>query len=127
MTILKFSCLGICFSLTILMLKNISKEFALYASIAASCVMLFFIVDLVFSVWDKVQTIFDNLKVSGELLKSAGKVVGIGYLTEIAANVSADAEEKSIAEKIRLFGKIAILSSCLPLISKFVEMILGIV
>lgn len=61
----------------------------------------------------------------GEYFPYVLKSVGIGFLSQIAADVCADAGERSAATGIQTAGKLGILTVCMPLIKRILEAAIG--
>ncbi|MBR6921915.1 MAG: hypothetical protein IKH51_06945 [Clostridia bacterium] len=61
----------------------------------------------------------------GEYLPYVLKSVGIGFLSQTAADICTDANERSAASGILTAGKLGILTVCLPLIKRILETAIG--
>lgn len=61
----------------------------------------------------------------GEYLPYVLKSVGIGFLSQISADICTDANERSAATGIQTAGKLGILTVCLPLIKRILECAIG--
>ena len=61
----------------------------------------------------------------GEYMPYVLKSVGIGFLSQIAADICTDAGERSAATGIQTLGKLGILTVCLPLIKRILETAVG--
>ena len=55
------------------------------------------------------------------------KIVGLGYITEFAADLAEESGNKSVAGKIILGGKIALCTQALPVIKNLINAILSLV
>jgi len=64
--------------------------------------------------------------IKSEILSAILKIVGIGYLTEIASGICKDSGSTSVADIVTLGGKILILVVSIPIIEGLVEIVLGI-
>ncbi len=60
-----------------------------------------------------------------EYLPYVLKSVGIGFLSQTAADICTDANERSAASGILTAGKLGILTVCLPLIKRILETAIG--
>ncbi len=58
----------------------------------------------------------------GEVARCALKIVGLGYVFGISADIAEELSEKSIASLLTLFGRIEMLAVALPYIKKIAEM-----
>ena len=63
--------------------------------------------------------------VAGEYLPYVLKSVGIGFLSQAAADICTDANERSAASGILTAGKLGILTVCLPLIKRILDTAMG--
>ena len=61
-----------------------------------------------------------------ELFASILKIVGIGYLCEIAASICQEAGAKAVADMVVLGGKIIIMVLAIPIIQALVDVVLGV-
>ena len=62
-----------------------------------------------------------------ELLPYVFRCAGIGFVSHAAADICADAGEISVGSKIRVAGKLGILTVCLPLIRNILGTALGLI
>ena len=78
-----------------------------------------------------VQSAFARLTAMGGLpdgsLGTLAKVLGVGYLSELAAQSCEDMGEKGLAAKVALAGKLCVFSLTAPLLLRLLEMILELV
>ena len=61
-----------------------------------------------------------------QLFSSILKIVGIGYLCEIAASICQEAGAKTVADMVILGGKIIIMVLAIPIIQALVDVVLGV-
>ena len=54
------------------------------------------------------------------------RIIGIGYLTEFAANICEDAGNTSMSKKVTLAGKVLILILALPIINNLIDVIINV-
>ncbi|MEG1806385.1 MAG: SpoIIIAC/SpoIIIAD family protein, partial [Clostridia bacterium] len=111
MTLTKFIGIAIALTILILILRTVSKDYAVLGVVASSIFLTFLIVEMAFGVVEEVQEVFAKANIPSNLLGGCVKVIGLAYLTEFSANLTQDAGEKSIADKVRLFGKMSIFLS----------------
>ena len=117
MNIFKIVGFGIISVSLIIILKNQKPEMALMCVVAASIIMLLFIVDELTSVIELLNRLIENSSIDINFLKIILKVVGISYIVEFGKNICIDAGESSIANKVDLGGKIIVISLSIPVIS----------
>ena len=125
--ILKVIGVGICSSIINVVLKQYKPEFCVISNICAGFIMLGIVVnggkDLLIN-WVNIENLSGlNLEVLSPVLK----VIGIGYITEFAADVAEESGNKSIATKMILGGKIAICVTAFPVVIKLLNAILSLI
>ena len=124
MDILKFAALAIMLSITVMVVKSVSKTYAIYVGVAAGLILLAVLLDNVFLIWQKISEIAESFAGGQELVKLSLKVIGISYIAEISAGICEECESKSIADKVRYFGKISVFIAAFPLVITFLEVVL---
>ena len=109
----------ICYKL----IKNVKSDFAPLILVAVGAIILILVSDKI----SQILNVFDGLSkkagLSGTIFSSLLKIIGIGYVTEYAAEVCDDCDCSSIGKKIELAGKITIFVMSLPIINGIVETI----
>lgn len=123
MNIFKIVGFGIISVSLIIILKNQKPEMALMCVVAASIIMLLFIVDELTSVIELLNRLIENSSIDINFLKIILKVVGISYIVEFGKNICNDAGESSIANKIEIAGKVIIVSLSIPIITSLLEIV----
>lgn len=126
MSVLKFASLALCLGFVSLTVRSVSKEYSVFVSIAAAVVLISLIIVKATGIYSTILSMFDGIEEQRKILLSCGKMISIAYVAEFSANLLESADEKNIADKMRLFGKLAIFSSCIPLLTDFSEMIFGL-
>lgn len=127
MTVTKFAAIALTLGFVALLVKSVSKDFGLAVSIAASLFLILIIISEAVGLFDKASGYLKNFKVEESLILSCGKIIGIAYIAEFSASLLNGGEEKQLADKMRLFGKLAIFSSCLPLVGRLADLLLEMV
>ncbi len=127
MSILRFAAVALAIGFVSLTVKSVSKEYAVYVSVAAVVILLAIILAEASGVYERIKSLLSAFEGQAKVVASCGKMIAIAYIAEMAASILESAEEKGIADKMRLYGKIAIFSSCLPLLSSFADMVIGLV
>ena len=110
---------------TVLM-KQIKPEVSIFVVIAGSIIMIFLILESVGSVLGNYKYLLEKTGINPTIFSCVLKIIGIGYLTEFACDICADAGVSSIAQKIGLAGKILIFITCLPIIENLLKIILAL-
>lgn len=127
MELLKIIGIGIITCVIVIIIKQIKPEFAVFALICGSVVMLVYIFSYFTNILDVFSNIVNKTGINFELFKIILKIVGVGYLIEFAANVCADSGNPSIADKIVLGGKLLILILAMPVITNLLNIVVGLI
>lgn len=109
------------------LIKPYRPEYAVLISIAGGAVTLFITVSSMESYFSSLSGIFADAGLSPEYFSVALKAVGIGYLTEFAADTASDSGQTSLSSKIILAGRTVILILALPVINDLMSLALRLV
>ena len=110
----------------ILLLKQYKPEYAIHISIIAGIIILFFAVSKLDSVINLLKNLSTKIDINLSFFSILLKITGIAYLSEFACNICKDAGETAIASKVELTGRILIIALSIPIISTFLETMLGL-
>ena len=115
--------IGIAFVAVIVisLIKNYKPEFAIYASIIAGAIILFFTINELTPIVSMLQNLSEKMGVSSKFFGILLKITGIAYLTEFGANVCKDSGETAVASKVELAGKVLIISLSIPILLALME------
>ena len=114
MDIIKIVGIGLVTAVAAVLLKATKPELSFAVTLTGVIVILLFIVD--------------ELQIAGVengLLKILLKIVGVGYITEFGAGILNDFGSNTVADKVILGGKIAIVTLSLPVLKGLISMIGG--
>lgn len=126
MEIFKIAAIGVIAALLIVFLRESKPEIALIVSLAAGALILSFVVDYLVEVFRVFEILMEKSGIDKELIGAVIKIVGIGYITEFAADICLDSGNKAIADKIQFGGKVLILVISLPLLNAMIDIILSL-
>lgn len=115
MEIIKIIGVGLLTLIISILLKDVKKEFSIYAVIIGTSIILFLSMDILKEIINFIEGLTKN--VNGEFIKILLKMTGIAILTEYAVSLCKDSGESAIATKIDLGGKIILISLSIPVIS----------
>lgn len=110
----------------VMVLKPTKPELAAVVSIAGGVIVLLMFVDSLGQVLSGFMAIVNRTGVQSEVFSALLKIIGIGYLTDFAAGICADAGNNSMAQKVTLAGKVIILVLAMPIIDNLIQIIVGI-
>lgn len=125
MEILKIIGVAFITSLTAILLRSTKPELSFAVTITGIIVILLFLIDALKGVLTVFSSIAQTTGVDNGLLKILLKIVGVGYLTEFGAGVLSDFGSPSIADKVTLGGKIAIVVLSLPVLESLLRLVNG--
>jgi len=110
----------------VVIVKQYKPEFALYISLVAGIIIIFFSFDKLEGIINILKSISKNSGINNEFLTLLLKITGIAILTEFAISVCKDSGESAIASKLEIGSKIIIISMSMPIISSLLELIMKI-
>ncbi len=114
---------GIVASLICVVIKEYKPEYAVFVSLASVTIILFLILPFITPIFD----MFSNLSSFTGLDTQYGKILlkslGICIVAQIGTDICKDCGQASIASKIELGAKVAILIISLPLFTSVLNII----
>ena len=119
MEIIKIIGVGLLTLIISILLKDVKKDFSIYAVIIGTSIILFLSMDILKEIINFIEGLTKN--VNGEFIKILLKMTGIAILTEYAVSLCKDSGKSAIATKIDLGGKIILISLSIPVISSTLE------
>lgn len=126
MDILKIAAMGLVSAVLVLTVKKTHPEIALQLSIAAGVVLFLFSLDYLREVVDFIRNFADQFSFAYSSILLVVKIIGIAYVCEFTVHILKDAGEGSIASKVELAAKLLIVVISLPLLSTFLDLVLGL-
>lgn len=123
MNIIAFVGAGIIGAVLSVVLRQYKPEFSIYITLITGMLMLGAAVTAVKPV---IETVSGYLQIADPDISYADvliKSLAVCYITQMASDSCADAGEKSIAAKIELAGKFAIVLLALPVFDRLMEVI----
>ena len=126
MEILKIVGVGLATAIAYILVKQVKNEFAIFVALAGTVLILLLIVTKLTNVIEYFVEIVEKTGVDKSVFFAILKIVGVGYLTEFAANLCNDIGTSSLGNKIVLGGKIVILCLALPIITSLIDIVISI-
>lgn len=123
MNIIAFVGAGIIGTVLSVVLKQYKPEFSMYITLLTGMLMLGAAVSAVKPALDMISSYMEIADPNSEYAEILIKTLAVCYLTQMAGESCSDAGETSIAAKIALAGKIAVVLIALPLFEKLMEVI----
>lgn len=96
MEIIKIIGIALTSVILIIILKQYKPEFAMYATLIASTLILFMLLDKLSGIIDLLGNLASRMNGASEFLKILIKITGIAFLTEFAVSICKDAGESTI-------------------------------
>lgn len=124
--IIKIIGIGLVALVIIIILKQYKPEYAIYVSIIAGILILFFAIEKLTGIIELLQSISNKTYINQQFLGILLKITGIAFLAEFAVSVCSDAGEKAIASKIEIGSKVIIITMSMPIITSLLELIMEI-
>ena len=124
--IIKIIGIGLIALILIIIIKQYRPEFALYISLIAGALTLYFALDEIKNVIYLLRQICEKSGVNSKFLSILIKMTGIAFLSEFAISICKDAGEGALASKVELGSKAIIISMSVPIIYNLLEVILKI-
>ena len=120
-----YGIIGLCIisCVFVMVVRQYKPEFALIATIASGCVILYAVLGRFASVLNELKFISENAGIKSEYMEVMLKGLGICYLTKFSSDICNDFGQSSLASKIELCGKITLAALSIPLLKTLVEMI----
>lgn len=115
---------GIVTAVLSLILKDKKKEYSFILSIVGSVIIVSAAIVLIIPVITSAEEFLNET--DAENIKVVLKALGIGYLASFAADACRDAGEPSLASKIELYGKAAVVAVSFPLLKSLFETAKGL-
>ena len=119
MNIIKIIGIGFLTLVISILLKDVKKEFSLYAVIVGTSIILLLSFDTLKNIVEFLENLTRNLK--GDFIEVLLKMTGIAILTEYVVSLCKDTGETAIASKIDFGGKIVLIALSIPVISSTLE------
>ena len=121
MEIVKVVGIGFLTLIATIILKEVRKEYAIYALLIGGAIIIFYSMDTLKSIISFINEISVNSNYNNGFITLLLKITGISILTEYAVSICKDAGENSIANKVDFGGKIIVISLSIPIISTTLE------
>lgn len=102
----------------VLLIRKYSPENALTVTLAATVVVLLYIIAKSSGLISELWSIFDTFGLDPEIIKITLKALGICYITGFAADVCRDFGQTALASKVELAGKVSVVLLTLPFIKQ---------
>ena len=126
MNMVQIGIIGVAGALLAVQFKSGKVEYGIYISIALSIFIFFSILSHLETIVKTVQTIGSYIKMDTVYIGTLFKMLGITYVAEFSSDICKDAGYQTIAVQIEIFGKLAILVLCMPILLTLLDTIEGV-
>lgn len=123
MEIEKVIVIAVIATILIVIVRQNRQEQGVILSLLTTILLVIWIINDMVPIIAEIKNITEYFSFSGENVEILLKTLGICLLSQSGSDVCRDAGETSLAAKIQLASKTAILILCLPLFRQFLEMI----
>lgn len=123
MDILKISAAAICAVISGLVLKSVKSPLAVMVPLAASVVILFYIVSGLMTLISQLSALKEYLKWGQGYIGLLLKIMGITYITQLSADICRDNGYQAAAGQIEIFSKLTIAVMSMPVVLSLFEMV----
>ena len=124
--VIKIIGIGLISIILIIIIKQYRPEFAIYISLIAGVIILYFALDKISNIINLLKSICEKSGANSSFLEILIKMTGIAFLAEFAVSICKDSGENTIANKVELGSKAIIISMSIPIIYNLLEVILKI-
>ena len=126
MDLTKIIVIGMATALGVLLLRQVKPELAVIVGLVGTILIFMMVVSGLTQIVSSINGIVNQTGLATQLFASILKIVGIGYLCEIASSICQESGAKAVADMVILGGKIIIMVLAIPIIQALVDVVLGV-
>ena len=126
MDLTKLIVIAVASALGVLLLRQVKPELAVIVGLVGTILIFLMVVSGLTKIISSINGIVAQTGLATQLFSSILKIVGIGYLCEIAASICQEAGANAVADMVILGGKIIIMVLAVPIIQALVDVVLGV-
>lgn len=123
MGIFKIAAIGLLTALTAALVRDSRSDVAFAVVVAGGAIMLTMLVDYFTGIFAFFDELVNKTGVDRGVIKTLFKIVGIGYVAELAAGICEESGAKSVGDKIVLGGKLIIFTLTVPILRFLLDII----
>ncbi len=112
---------GIITSIFAISVKTWKPEYSIYMVAVCVCMLFSVVIVKLKTVLSALQTIEQSISVDHTSVSILVKIIGISYLTQFSSDLCKDCGYPSLANQLRIFGKITVLAVSLPIVLSLLE------
>ena len=126
MEIVQIALIGILSGVLVIAIKQRQPELGMQVSMVAGLIIFIYALDYLVTAVDYIRDIVSRYDIPYESISVVLKIIGVAYICEFAVQLLKDTGEGSIASKVELAGRVFIIVLSLPVITSFMNMVLGL-
>ncbi|MGE5493998.1 MAG: stage III sporulation protein AD [Burkholderiales bacterium] len=126
MEIVQIAFIGILSGVLVIAIKQKQPELAMQVSLVAGLIIFIYALDYLVTAVDYIRDVVSRYDIPYESITVVLKIIGVAYICEFAVQLLKDTGESSIASKVELAGRVFIIVLSLPVITSFMNMVLGL-
>lgn len=123
MEIFKIVAIGLLTALSAALVRDSRSDVAFAVVVAGGAIMLTMLVDYFTGIFAFFDELVNKTGVDRGVIKTLLKIVGIGYVAELAAGICEESGAKSVGDKIVLGGKLIIFTLTVPILRFLLDII----
>lgn len=123
MEIFKIVAVGLLTAVAAWLVRDSRSDVAVAISVAGGVIILTMLIDYFTGVFAFFDELVNKTGVDRGVIKTLLKIVGIGYIAELAAGVCEESGAKSAGDKIILGGKLIIFTLTIPILRFLLDII----
>lgn len=115
-----FSLITILLSVVI---KQKSQEFSMIINVVGGLIVVVFCFDKLAEIINYYSTVTSSVNIDSDIIKTALKIICVGFLTEFVSDLANDFGNTSMASKVVFGGKVIICVITLPIIKELFSLL----
>lgn len=115
--------MGVITAISAMVVRESRADIALLICIAGGIVILVSTLDALAQTFSFLGGLVSAAGINSDVMKVLFKVVGIGYIADVAAGLAEESGSRALAEKIALGGKAAIFLAAVPVVRLLTEIV----
>lgn len=125
MEIVQIAAVGLVAAVLVVMIRQKQPELAMQVSIVAGLIIFIYVLDYLATAVEYIRDVVADYDIPYESIAIVLKIIGIAYICEFAVQILKDTGESSLSSKVELAGRVLIIVLSLPVITSFMNMVIG--
>ena len=123
MEIFRIVAVGVLTAVAAYLVRDSRSDVAVAVAIAGGVIIITMLIDYFTGIFSFFDELVNKTGVDRGVIKTLLKIVGIGYVAELAAGVCEESGAKSVGDKIILGGKLIIFTLTIPVLRFLLDII----